>query len=223
MQPFNIPTDLAKVRDPYPTAADIARACASGGMHARLAVARLWLSEGIPFAFRDTPALYEQIRFWLASRLAIDPKEITLVGSARLGQSLAPNKLGAPFSPKSDLDLTTVSSSLFERLVADFNSWASDYETGKVDPKNEREKGFWNDNLRRGPDIIGRGFMDSKLIPRHEQYRWAQQVGQAMYLLCEKLNVTPGGPRVRHADIRAYRNWDAYARQMVISLANAQY
>jgi len=219
MRPFSISTDLAKIHDPYPAAAEIAHACASGGVAARLAVARLWLSEGIPFAFRDIPVLYEHVRFWLASRLAVDPKEITLVGSARLGQSLAPKTLGTPFSAKSDLDFTTVSSSLFERLVTDFNSWASDYEMGKVNPKNEREKGFWNDNLSRGPEIIGRGFMDSKLIPRHERYPSAQQVGQAMYLLCEKLNLTPGGPRVRHADIRAYRNWEAYARQMVISLA----
>ena len=87
---------------------------------------------------------------------------------------------------------------------------------------NKREAGYWNDNLRRGPDIIGRGFIDSKLIPLREPYRLAQQLGQTMYLLCEKLKVTPAGPRVQHADVRAYRSWDAFARQMVMDLACSQ-
>ena len=183
-----------------------------------MAVARLWLSEGIPFAFRASPALYEEIRTWLASRLGVDPKEITIVGSARLGQSLDPRTLGAPFSAASDLDLTTVSQSLFDRLVADFNAWAADYETGVVHPGNSRERRFWDDNLKRGQDLIGRGFMDSKLVPLRERYGCARLIGQTMYLLLGKLHATSGAPPVSKADIRAYRDWGAYARQMAVSL-----
>jgi len=43
-----------------------------------------------------------------------------------------------------------------------------------------------------------------------------------MYLLTEKLKVTPGGPVVKRASVRAYRNWDAFARQMSISLSNVK-
>lgn len=220
MTPFKVNANLIDIRQPYPPAEDIARACGDGGEQVRQAIARLWLSEGIPFAFRDKPALYEDIRFWLASRLGIDPKEITVIGSARLGQSLDPKTLGAPFSEKSDLDITTVSSSLFNRLVSDFNAWAGDYESEREIPRNSREKAFWEDNLKRGPTIIGRGFMDSKMIPRHNPYPNVRNVADAMFLLCEKLNVTPGGPRVRGADVRAYRNWEAYARQMSLNLGS---
>ena len=88
MRPFSVSPHFADFREIYPTAADVARLCVMGGHQARLTLARLWLSEGIPFAFRQNPALYELIRAWIASRLGIDPKDVTLIGSARLGQSL---------------------------------------------------------------------------------------------------------------------------------------
>jgi hypothetical protein len=218
MRPFNIQGELDSLREIYPAAADLSRICSSGDGQVRMAVARLWLSEGIPFAFRESPALYEQVRTWLASRLGVDPKEITIVGSARLGQSLDPKRLGMPFSSASDLDLTTVSLSLFDRLVGDFNAWTADYEAGAVHPGNSRERHFWDENLERGPSLIGRGFMDSKLVPRRERYGCACLIGQTMYLLCEKLRVTPRAPSVSKADIRAYRDWGSYARQMAVSL-----
>src|SRR4029077_7660969 len=116
VQPFRPLASLHNLRDAYPAAVEIAKARLEGGYEARLAIARLWMSEGIPFAFLKSPALYEAVRTWVASRLVIEPKEITLTGSARLGQSLTPARLGAPFSDKSDLDFATVSSSLFDRL-----------------------------------------------------------------------------------------------------------
>jgi len=220
MQPFSTLPHFVDFREPYPPAADVARLCSVGGSQARITLARLWLSEGIPYAFRRNPALYEQIRAWIASRLRIDPKEITLIGSARLGQSLARDRFGAGFSEDSDLDFTTVSEALLERLASEFNAWAFAYENGSVLPNNEREKRFWDDNLTRGPIIIGRGFIDSKLIPLRDEYFWTREIGQTMYLLGEKLKVTPGAPVIRHADVRAYRNWDSFARQMTTTLSS---
>jgi hypothetical protein len=220
MRPFNVLPQFAEFRDTYPSAVDVARVCTAGGNQARLSLARLWLSEGIPFAFRQNPALYDQIRSWLASRLNIDPKEITIIGSARLGQSLSGPRFGTPFSEKSDLDFTTISASLFERLASEFNAWALAYEAGSITPNNARERYFWDENIARGPEILCRGFMDSKLIPHREPYPCAREIGQTMYLLIEKLKVTPTGPVVRHADIRAYRSWDAFAHQMAITLSS---
>ena len=122
MRPFSVSPHFADFREIYPTAADVARLCVMGGHQARLTLARLWHSEGIPFAFRQNPALYELIRAWIASRLGIDPKDVTLIGSARLGQSLFGNPFGSPFSIDSDLDFTIVSSTLFEKLVSEFRS-----------------------------------------------------------------------------------------------------
>lgn len=194
----------------------------AGGQQVRLFLARLWLSEGIPFAFRGKPAVYEHMRSWLASRLGVDPKDITLVGSARVGQSLSPSQLGRPFSSESDLDLTVVSPDLFNRLVAEFNAWVYEFESGVVSPENARERRFWDDHLERGPDIIGRGFLDSKMIPLRQPYVLARLIGQTMYLLREKLAATSDAPVVSRADIRVYRGWDAFARQLGASLSSAR-
>lgn len=222
MQPFKIPASLETVREAYPSALDVARVAAHGGQEARFVLARLWLSEGIPYAFRQRPAVYEAARGWLATRLAVDPKEITVIGSARLGQSLAPGEsMGKPFSPDSDLDLTVISSSLFEKLRDAFNTWAYHYETGVASPKNPRERMFWDDNLTRGPKILGRGFIDAKMIPLREGYPVSQAIGQTMFLLREKLKATVEAPQVRGASVRVYRDWNAFVVQIALSLASS--
>ena len=105
MQGFETMPALSEVIGAYPEAKKIVSAASSGGRNSKMAIARLWLSEGIPFAFKDCPAIYESIRVWLSSRLLVHPKDISITGSARLGQSLAPQKLGKEFSHESDLDL----------------------------------------------------------------------------------------------------------------------
>jgi hypothetical protein len=220
MLPFKVSPHIVTVRDTYPSAADIAHVAAYGGEESRLALARLWLSEGIPFAFREVPGIYEAIRAWLSIRLTVDPKEITIIGSARVGQALSPGEsFGKPFSEKSDIDLSIVSLSLFERLRDEFNAWAYDYETDKVKPRNAREKTFWDDNLSRVPKILQRGFIDAKLIPLFKKYPIAQSIGQTMYLLREKLLLTEGAPKVIEASLRVYRDWDSFAKQLALNLS----
>lgn len=222
MKPFSIPKPLTELRDHYPTAADVRNTSLIGGRDARLAIARLWLSEGIPFAFRERPGIYEAVRMWVAVMLGIDPKEITMIGSARLGQSLSDDHFGKPFSDQSDLDLTIVSGEYFEKIRTEFCKWSLHYEAGEVSPHNERERRFWDDHLKRGPKLISRGFLDSHMIPLRNAYPVAQNIGQTMYLLREKLEVTEEAPHVLRVDARVYRSWDAFARQMDLSLSMVQ-
>jgi hypothetical protein len=222
MRPFDVSPHLDSFVNPYPSAEDVARASSAGGRLVRLALARLWLSEGVPFAFRDRPAVYESVRSWLAARLNVDPKEITLIGSARVGQSLSPSQLGRPFSPESDLDLTIVSSDLFGRIVREFNTWAYDYESDAVTPANDRERKFWDDHLQRGSVLINRGFLDSKMVPLRVPYVLAREISQTMYLLCNKLASTPGAPVVGRADVRIYKDWGAFVRQVETNLATVR-
>lgn len=78
---------------------------------------RLWLTEGVPFAFKDRPIVYEALREWVAALLDIFPKDVSMVGSARIGFSLAPQKQLREFTVgSSDLDLFVVSAPLFGRL-----------------------------------------------------------------------------------------------------------
>jgi hypothetical protein len=217
-----MPKPLAELRDHYPTASDMRKTSLIGGRDARLAIARLWLSEGIPFAFRESPGIYEAVRMWVAVMLGIYPKEITMIGSARLGQSLSDDNFGRPFSDQSDMDLTIVSEDYFEKMRTEFCKWALQYESGEVSPQNDRERRFWDDHLKRGPKLISKGFLDSHMIPLRNAYPVAQNVGQTMYLLKEKLKATEEAPHVLKVDARVYRRWDAFARQMDLSLSRMQ-
>jgi hypothetical protein len=154
----------------------------------------------------------------MASRLGIDPKEISIVGSARIGQSLSPDHAGRPFGEGSDFDLLAVSALLFKEIVDDFNKWVYDYETRAVSPKNERERRFWDEHVDRGPLVIARGFLDANMVPRLKSYGTSVKIGQTMFLLTEKLKITPSAPRVRHASLRVFNSWGAFVQQAERSL-----
>lgn len=141
MQPFNVSAVLDPLTETYPPADVLLEAAKTGDRDVRYAMSRLWLSEGIPFAFKIRPGVYEALRMWLARRLDVEAKTITIIGSGRQGFSLSPDEtLGRPFGSHSDLDFTVLSSSLFRRLEDDFRRWAQDYTQGAVRPRHDQEK-----------------------------------------------------------------------------------
>ncbi|HHH0804875.1 TPA: hypothetical protein ACPZAC_002648 [Yersinia enterocolitica] len=218
MDPFKVSPYLATLLDSYPDVKLIVDAAKNGGEPSKAAIARLWLSEGIPFAFKNTPALYEVVRVWLGNRLDVDPKEIHLSGSARIGQSLAPHKIGTNFGNHSDLDLFVVSQGLFDRVRTDFNKWSYEFESGLVQPKNETERKYWVDNNKRGDGNMQRGFLDSSIVPNLDQCPTAKNISQSMWLLKKKLDITKDAPSIKSASVRCYKDWGSYVRQVVISL-----
>lgn len=219
MEPFKIAAPLADLTDHYPSAHDVLKVAHTGGEQAKIALARLWLSEGIPFAFKECPGIYESVRTWLSGRLSVDAKSINISGSARLGTSLSPAKIGKKFNEKSDLDIFIVSSVMFEKLCNEFNSWSFDFENGRAEPKNNREADFWRDNNYRGVKLIQRGFLDSKMVPNLKNYNTIKEINNSMWLLVNKLNITDGAPKIKDASVRCYRSWDAYIRQVILSIS----
>lgn len=220
MEPFRITSSLDSLKETYPPSHYFREAISKGGHRGQSAIARLWLSEGIPFAFKEKPGIYEAVREWIGARLSIEPKEISLSGSARIGYSLSPTKYGKIFSKNSDLDIFAISYDLFERIRKDFVLWSNDYEMGKIKPRTQKENLYWRDNLRNLPKNINRGFIDHKLIPNFNEYKNVQSTSQTMYLLKEKLNVTQNAPRIREASLRVYKDWPSFTNQIVLNLAN---
>lgn len=220
MRPFLVPESVRELKDPYPSARQLLQA-ASGGSDARSALVQLWITEGIPYAFKDCPAVYASMRAWLADRLDIHPKEVSLTGSGRFGQSWVPKKHGAPFGPQSDLDLFLVSSTFLARLKRDFVQWREEYDRGEVTPRSDREATFWEDHRRRGPLNIQWGFLDSWMIPTWPRYETAQQLADTLWRLTRKLKATPGGPAVKSASMRVYRDFRSLAKQEARNLERA--
>ena len=218
MKPFEIIESMSALKSHYPDARTLINVAYQGGWQARVAIAQLWLTEGIPFAFSECPALYDSIRSWLSTKLDVHAKEISIVGSARLGESLNPKKIGTPFNRASDLDLFVVSGRLFNQLRNEFNVWSNDYESGVIKPRHEKEKSYWMENKERVPKIIDRGFIDAKMIPTRKRYQTSQKTANSMWLLVEKLKSTANSPKPPRASIRCYVDWDSAVKQISLNL-----
>jgi len=219
MRPFDVSAVLDPLTEVYPAANVLLGAAKAGDRDVRYALSRLWLSEGIPFAFKTKPGIYEALRIWLARHLNVQAKQITVVGSGRLGYSLSPDQnAGRPFGPHSDLDMTIISSSLFQRLREAFCRWEQDYTHGVVHPRREHEKALWDDNRRYCRRGLEHGFIDPHKIPTWSRYPEAQAVIDAPWRVSKKLKVTSDAPSVRKVSMRVYRDWDAFVRQMAINL-----
>lgn len=221
MTPFDTSEASRSLIPQYPTPELTKTALLALSARERVAFARLWCSEGIPWAFREHPLVYEALRDWLAGRLSIHPKSISVAGSARLGFSLAPRRWGQPFRPASDLDVFIVSEPLFLSLHVDATRWLAAYRDGVEKPRNEAEAGHWRENARLLPQTAVRGFLDSRKLPNRSQLITTTRLAQSAYLLVGKLAVTTGAPKVAKASFRVYRSWQAFERQISGSLASA--
>ncbi len=158
------------------------------------------------------------MRAWLGVQLSLCPKEITLLGSARLGFSLARPKFGRPFDVESDLDLSAVSEQLFQRLAESFDAWKRDYSEGLVHPRHNRERAFWDDNVLFGERNLPLGFIDPGKLPTFNRYPLVQNIQQTMWALTKKLEVTPEAPSPQKASLRVFRTWRALVNRVSLNL-----
>ena len=78
-------------------------------------VAKVFLLEGAPFVFSNSPMKYLIFREQVADRFEIGYQDVCIVGSAKLGFSPSPYKFGKAFSETSDVDVVIISSVLFDR------------------------------------------------------------------------------------------------------------
>lgn len=183
---------------------------------------RLWISEGIPFAFRNCPGLYEEVRNWLAAGLELDAKQVSVAGSGRLGYSLAPKRWGDRYgSESSDLDFFAVSRSLFERLRGDFDRWKMDFTEGVVQP-SEAERRNWEANRTETPRSIRRGFIDSWRVPNRLAYGQFLRMNRRLERMSARLRTADPAPKPQKMlSLRCYRDWASYEQQVTLSLEAA--
>jgi len=221
-RPFAVDPQLLDLPNPFPNPEELYKALSGGTRNGREIFARLWLTEGVPAIFRHCPAIYEELRGWLGRQLNVHPKEINLIGSARIGYSLAPlPDFGRPFGAHSDLDLSVISASLFDRLVGSVQLFREDFKEGSIQPKSHRERALWDANLQFAERNIPRGFFDSNKIPNLHRYPAAQQINQAMWALSKKLEATPGVPNPKRVSTRVYRDWHCFIDRVSFNLLKA--
>jgi hypothetical protein len=176
---------------------------------------RQWVSEGIPFAFRECPFVYERLRSWMGYRLNVEARNITIIGSARLGCSLAKGQaFGEEYCDQSDLHFAVISERLFSNVVADFALWKSKVERKEEEFANK----YGPENLDRLPANIARGFIDPYKIDHHRYLEHAALVTNTQSYGRQRLQSTECGPVASKVSIRVYADFDAFFRQMRVNL-----
>jgi hypothetical protein len=80
---------------------------------------------GVPFVFQSNPPAYQNFVGTLSLQFRTPAADITVIGSARLGISLDPDKFGTPFSKTSDVDTIVVNAQMFD------TAWFELYNLGR--------------------------------------------------------------------------------------------
>jgi hypothetical protein len=182
----------------------------------------LWLSEGIPYVFKDKPIAFERGREQLAKKLGEHPKHFSLTGSARLGYSLSPYQFSKPFAPTSDLDLFAVSSALFKRLEEDIELFIGRFESGEAKPQTSAEARFWPQNVERLKQTVPKGFANSNYVPIAARYATRQAISDGLTAFNISSTGSPnGGGLYVNISLRVYRDWEAAVSQIGGSLVKA--
>jgi len=106
-------------------------------------IVQKYVVHGTPYIFKDDEDKYFDLKREIAANFSEHYSNIHMVGSAKLGFSIAPNKLWKPFSIESDIDIVIVSTKLFENL------WGNIHEfniglTNRTKDEDNRYKRFLN-------------------------------------------------------------------------------
>jgi hypothetical protein len=132
-----------------------------------------------------------------------------LIGSAKTGYSLDPDKYGNAFGPHSDLDIAIINERIFNILKEEFLLWVTQYNNGVVEPNNKKQAEYWVDNRKRVPQNIAKGYIDTISIPNYDSFPFTMKVNQIRWLLKVKiLELTP--INVDKVTIRVYNRWDSF-------------
>ena len=218
MKAFEISAAGKRLVEQFPESDLLREVLPKLGEDEQLLFLRLWVAEGIPYAFRKCPLVYERLRSWMAYRLEVETRNITIIGSGRLGCSLAKGSaFGKEYSDQADLDFAIISERLFSNIVADFTLWKTKMERNEETFANN----YGPENLARLPANIARGFIDPYKIDHHRYLEHVALVTNTQSYGRQRLQSTECGPTASKLSIRVYADFDAFFRQMRVNLESA--
>lgn len=97
-----------------------------------------YIFTGNPYIFTENLGLYADLKTTIASHFNIEVTRIHMVGSAKLGFSIAKSKLWKPFDDDSDIDMVIISDGVFDNFWEDL----SDLNFGLYARSERDEKKF---------------------------------------------------------------------------------
>ncbi len=172
-----------------------------------------------PFAFREQPLLYDQMRQFIATRIGVLPNDIKLIGSAKTGFSISIEEFGRSYNSNSDFDFAIVDRGLFSKLSKEYNHWRYAFENGNVIPRSDRERGYWNSNVFVVEKNIERKFIDVDKLPALKDVcPIAQNILNTMWQVKDNLKKY-NGINIRKASARIYSDFSSFYGQTLLNIS----
>lgn len=174
-----------------------------------------------PYVFKTKPLLMEQTKQFIADSIGqISVEDIRLIGSAKTGFSLDPNKYGKSFNNDSDLDFTIISPGLLDLLKNDYNTWTRAVNDGALSTEG-RNRRYWKDNIRVIKKSFTKGYIDTHLLPNLKDYcPNAQLIADTMSKITIKLKEKQQID-VRLCSVRVYKNYQIFLDYIVSGISKS--
>jgi len=89
-----------------------------------LVIVQGFITHGSPFVFGGDDEKYFKLKQTVSQNFDLNPQDVIMIGSAKLGFSISPLKRWQPFRDESDIDIVIISPDIFDKLwkeLYDFN------------------------------------------------------------------------------------------------------
>lgn len=114
------------------------------------------ITHGQAFVFQDDEEKYFKLKQTIAQKFGLNPQNVIMIGSAKLGFSISPLKRWQPFHAESDIDMVILSSEIFDRF------WKELYDFNiKLTARTDEEEKRYNNFL----DYFFKGWLRPDVFP----------------------------------------------------------
>ena len=175
-------------------------------------LAKRYLLTGVPHIFKDHPLQYISFCETVSRNLDLGSHDVAVIGSTRIGYSLAPDKFGTPVKPGSDVDTVIVSEHLFKQGAFEVLRWLANCgpdvpygdEAKDAEENIELDTDEWG-RLKSAARNICNGYIAPNLLPDDSDYK--QRIfGATNEVATQLLAMKPPGP-VWKVRCRIFRSW----------------
>ncbi|APC39647.1 hypothetical protein [Clostridium estertheticum] len=107
-----------------------------------LQITRRHFSFGTPYIFDKDESKYYKIKEKIADKFLIHTDSVKMVGSAKLGFSIAPHKLWKPLNDESDIDMVIISNDIFDLYWKELFEFNNIDHTSRTEEEDKQYKKF---------------------------------------------------------------------------------